>query len=256
MEYFKGKRVLVFGVANERSIAWSIAKAMHEHGARFAFTFVGDALEKRVRPLAESINADMVLPCDVGDDAQIDAVFAEVEKQWGGIDVLVHAVAFANREDLEGRFVDTSRDGFKLALDISAFSLVALARRAEPLMKEQGGTIITLSYYGSEKVVAGYNVMGVAKAALEASVRYLANDLGPAGIRINAISAGPIKTLAASGIKGFKNILGVVAEKAPLRKNVTQEDVANTALFLCSDLSAGMTGEVLHVDCGYNILGL
>ena len=252
----KDKRVVVFGVANERSIAWGIAQAMHKSGARFAFTYAGDAFEKRVRPLAESINADLVLPCDVTDESQIDAVFNAVSEKWGGIEILVHAVAFANREDLEGRYVDTSRDGFKMALDISAYSLVALARRAEPLMKPNGGAIVTLSYYGSEKVVQGYNVMGVAKAALEASVRYLAADLGPSNIRINAISAGPIKTLAASGIKGFKNILHVVEEKAPLRKNVTQEDVANTALFLCSDMGAGITGETVHVDCGYNILGL
>lgn len=256
MEFFKDKRVVVFGVANERSIAWAITEAMHKHGARLALTFVGDALEKRVRPLAESINADMVLPCDVGDDAQIESVFAAVKEKWGGVDVLVHAVAFANRADLEGRFVDTSRDGFKLALDISAYSLVAMSRAAAPLMQPNGGSIITLSYYGSEKVVAGYNVMGVAKAALEASVRYLAADLGPEGIRVNAISAGPIKTLAAAGIKGFKNILHIVEEKAPLRKNVSQEDVANAALFLCSDMGAAVTGEVMHVDCGYNILGL
>src|SRR5688572_26805861 len=253
---FENKRVLVFGVANERSIAWGIAQAMHKHGARFAFTFAGEVLEKRVRPLAEEIGAELVLPCDVTSDEQIDSVFSTVAEKWGGVDVLIHAVAFANREDLEGRYVDTSREGFKMALDISAYSLVALARRAAPLMKENGGSIVTLSYYGSEKVVAGYNVMGVAKAALEASVRYLAADLGPEGIRVNAISAGPIKTLAAAGIKGFKNILGVVAEKAPLRKNVSQEDVANTALFLCSDMGGGVTGEVVHVDCGYNILGL
>ena len=253
---FENKRVVVFGVANERSIAWGIAEGMHKHGARFAFTYAGEVLEKRVRPLAEGIGADLILPCDVTSDEQIDSVFNAINEKWGGIDVLIHAVAFANREDLEGRYVDTSREGFKLALDISAYSLVALARRAAPLMKENGGSIVTLSYYGSEKVVAGYNVMGVAKAALEASVRYLAADLGPEGVRVNAISAGPIKTLAAAGIKGFKNILGVVAEKAPLRKNVSQEDVANTALFLCSDMGAGVTGEVVHVDCGYNILGL
>lgn len=253
---FENKRVLVFGVANERSIAWGITEAMNKHGARFAFTYAGEVLEKRVRPLAEGIGAELILPCDVTSDEQIDSVFKAVEEKWGGVDVLIHAVAFANREDLEGRYVDTSRDGFKMALDISAYSLVALARRAAPLMKENGGSIVTLSYYGSEKVVAGYNVMGVAKAALEASVRYLAADLGPENIRVNAISAGPIKTLAAAGIKGFKNILGVVAEKAPLRKNVTQEDVANTALFLCSEMGGGVTGEVIHVDCGYNILGL
>jgi len=255
-QYFKDKRVLVFGVANERSIAWGITEAMHKYGARFALTFAGEALEKRVRPLGQQINADLVLPCDVTDDAQVEAVFSQVREKWGGLDILIHAVAFANREDLEGRYVDTSRDGFRRALDISAFSLVLLARHAAPLMQPNGGSIVTMSYYGSEKVVAGYNVMGVAKAALEASVRYLAADLGPEKIRVNAISAGPIKTLAASGIKGFKNILHVVEEKAPMRKNVTQEDVAHAALFLCSDLGAGVTGEVMHVDSGYNILGL
>lgn len=256
MELFKDKRVIVFGVANERSIAWAITEAMHKQGARLALTFVGEALERRVRPLGESVGAEMILPCDVGDDAQIESVFDNVREKWGGLDVLVHAVAFANRADLEGRYVDTSRDGFKLALDISAYSLVGLTRGAAPLMRPNGGNIVTLSYYGSEKVVTGYNVMGVAKAALEASVRYLAADLGPENIRVNAISAGPIKTLAAAGIKGFKNILHVVEEKAPLRRNVTQEDVANAALFLCSDLGGGVTGEILHVDSGYNILGL
>ena len=256
MNLFDGKRVLVFGVANERSIAWGISEAMHKEGARLAFTFAGEALEKRVRPLAESLGVELIEPCDVTNDQQIEAVFAEVGRKWGGIDVLIHAVAFANREDLEGTYVNTSRDGFKLALDVSAYSLVALSRQAAPLMQEKGGSIITLSYYGSEKVVSGYNVMGVAKAALEASVRYLAADLGPQNIRVNAISAGPIKTLAAAGIKGFKSILHIVEEKAPLRRNVTQEDVAKTALFLCSDLGSGVTGEVIHVDSGYNILGL
>jgi enoyl-[acyl-carrier protein] reductase I len=256
MDLFKDKRVLVFGVANDRSIAWGIAEAMHKQGARLAFTYAGEVIEKRMRPLAESIGAELILPCDVTDDAQIESVFATVNEHWAGLDVLIHAVAFANREDLEGLYVDTSRAGFKVALDISAYSLVALARQSVPLMKANGGSIVTLSYYGSEKVVSGYNVMGVAKAALEASVRYLAADLGPENIRVNAISAGPLKTLAAAGIKGFKSILHVVEEKAPLRRNVTQEDVANSALFLCSDMAAGVTGEILHVDCGYNILGM
>jgi enoyl-[acyl-carrier protein] reductase I len=256
MNLFDGKRVLVFGVANERSIAWGISEAMHKQGARMAFTFAGEALEKRVRPLAESLGAELIAPCDVTNDEQIESVFAEVGSKWNGFDVLIHAVAFANREDLEGTYVNTSRDGFKLALDVSAYSLVALSRHAAPLMQANGGSILTLSYYGSEKVVAGYNVMGVAKAALEASVRYLAADLGPQNIRVNAISAGPIKTLAAAGIKGFKTILHVVEEKAPLRRNVTQDDVAKTALFLCSDLGSGVTGEVIHVDSGYNILGI
>jgi enoyl-[acyl-carrier protein] reductase I len=254
-DLFKDKRVAVFGVANERSIAWGIAEAMHQQGARLAFSYAGEVLEKRVRPLAESVNADLVLSCDVTSDEQVVKAFQEIEAKWGGIDVLIHAIAFANREDLEGRFVDTTRSGFSVALDISAYSLVALARAAAPLM-QNGGAIVTLSYYGSEKVVPSYNVMGVAKAALEASVRYLAADLGPASIRVNAISAGPIKTLAASGIKGFKGMLHIVEERAPLRRNVTQGDVASAALFLCSDLGAGVTGEVMHVDSGYNILGM
>ena len=256
MDFFKDKRVLVFGVANERSIAWGITEAMHQQGARFCLTFAGEAFEKRVRPLAERINADIVMQCDVTSDEQTEAVFAEIDRKWGGLDVVVHAVAFANREDLEGRYVDTSREGFKSALEISAYSLVLVARHAEPRMQPNGGSIVTLSYYGSEKVVQSYNVMGVAKAALEASVRYLAADLGPEKIRVNAISAGPIKTLAASGIKGFKSMLHVVEERAPMRRNVTQEDVAQAALFLCSDMSMGVTGEVMHVDSGYNILGL
>lgn len=254
-DLFKDKRVAVFGVANERSIAWGIAEAMHKQGARLAFSYAGEVLEKRVRPLAESVGADLVLSCDVTDDAQISAAFQQISSKWGGLDVMVHAIAFANREDLEGRFVDTSRKGFGLALDISAYSLVALARAAAPLMTN-GGAIVTLTYYGAEKVVPSYNVMGVAKAALEASVRYLAADLGPDNIRVNAISAGPIKTLAASGIKGFKGMLHVVEERAPLRRNVTQEDVGASALFLCSDLGAAVTGETLYVDAGYNILGM
>ena len=253
---FEGKRALIFGVANERSIAWGISQAFHEHGARLGFTYLGDALEKRVRPLAQSVNSDLVVPCDVGDDQQIKAVFDEVKAKWGGVDVVVHSVAFANREDLEGRFVDTSRAGFQLALDISAYSLVAVAKGAEPLLAESKGNIITMSYYGAEKVVPNYNVMGVAKAALEACVRYLAADLGPSGIRVNAISAGPIKTLAASGVKGLKGLMSEAAEKAPLRMNVTPKEVAGAALFLCSDLGAGVTGETVYVDAGYNILGV
>jgi enoyl-[acyl-carrier protein] reductase I len=253
---FQDKHVLVFGVANERSIAWGISQALHAQGAKLGFTFAGEALEKRVRPLAASIGADLVLPCDVTSDEQIAQVFEQVRAQWGRLDVLVHSVAFANREDLDGRFVNTSREGFRLALDVSAYSLIALARAAEPLLSAAKGSIITLTYYGAEKVVLNYNVMGVAKAALEASVRYLAADLGPVGIRVNAISAGPLKTLAAAGIKGFRSILGFTAEKAPLRRNVTLEDVGGAAIFLCSHLGGGVTGEVIHVDSGYNILGL
>jgi enoyl-[acyl-carrier protein] reductase I len=252
---FEGKRALVFGVANERSIAWGISQALHQHGARLGFTFVGEALERRVRPLAESVGSEIVVPCDVGEDAQIDAVFREVEQRWGGLDVLVHSIAYAPREDLEGRFSDTSRAGFVTAMEISAYSLVALTRAAAPLMPN-GGSVITLTYFGSEKVVPNYNVMGVAKAALEASVRYLAADLGPQNIRVNAISAGPVKTLAASGVKGFRSMLGIVEERAPLRRNVSQAEIGGTALYLCSELGSGVTGEVVHVDGGYNILGM
>lgn len=253
---FEGRRVLVFGIANERSIAWGIAQALHEQGASFIITYAGDVLEKRVRPLAESINAELILPCDVTDDEQVERCFEQIREKWDGIDVLVHAIAFANREDLEGRFIDTSRAGFLMAQEISVFSLVHLAHHAAPLLQQRRGNIVTMSYYGSEKVVTNYNVMGVAKAALESSVRYLAADLGPDGIRVNAISAGPIKTLAASGIRGFKGILSAVEAKTPMRRNVTQADVGNAAVFLCSDLAAGVTGEIVYVDSGYNIMGL
>jgi enoyl-[acyl-carrier protein] reductase I len=252
---FEGKRVLVFGIANERSIAWGIAEAMKREGAEFIFTYAGEALERRVRPLSEQIGALALIPCDVTDDQQVDATFRQVAEMWDGFDVLIHAVAFANREDLDGRFIETSRGGFATALGVSAYSLVLLARHAERLLAVRNGSIITLSYYGAEKVIPNYNIMGVAKAALEACVRYLANDLGPSGVRVNGISAGPVKTLAAAGIRGFKTIFGVVEERAPLRRNVTQEDIGRAALFLCSDLASGVTGEILHVDSGYNILG-
>ena len=253
---FEGKRVLVFGVANDRSIAWGIAQSMHEHGARLAFTYAGEAFEKRVRPLAESVGSDLIMPCDVTDEAEVDAVFKAVEQQWGGLDVLVHSVAYANREDLDGRFLDTSREGFAKALEVSAYSLVSLSRRAAPMLVASQGNVITLSYYGSQKVVTNYNVMGVAKAALEACVRYLAADLGPEGVRVNAISAGPIKTLAASGVKGFKGLLGLAEERVPLHRNITKEDVGRAAVFLCSDLASGVTGEVIYVDSGYHIMGV
>ena len=257
MELFAGKRVLVFGVANDKSIAWGIAEAMKEQGAEFVFTYAGEALERRVRPLSEQIGALALLPCDVSNDAQVDAAFEEVARIWpDGFDVLIHAVAFAQREDLDGRFVDTSRKGFSIAMDISAYSLVLLTRKSEPFLEQRGGSVVTLSYLGAERVIQNYNVMGVAKAALEACVRYLANDLGPKGIRVNGISAGPIKTLAASGIKGFRTIFGIIEEKAPLRRNTTQQDVGRTALYLCSDLASGVTGEVIHVDGGYSILGI
>lgn len=250
-----GKRALIFGVANERSIAWGISEALHGAGAKLGFTYQGETLEKRVRPLGEGIEADLILPCDVTDQAQVKAVFQQAAERWGGLDILIHSIAFANREDLEGRFVDTGRDGFLKAIEISAYSLVTLAREAAPLMKD-GGSIVTLSYYGAEKVVPNYNVMGVAKATLEACVRYLAADLGPDGVRVNAISAGPIKTLAASGVRGFRGMLGTAEERAPLRRNVSQQEVGQTALFLCSEWGAGITGETLYVDAGYNIMGM
>ncbi len=255
MGQLTGKTALIFGVANDHSIAWGIAQAFHAEGAKVAFSYAMPTLEKRVRPLAESIGADFIELCDVTDDAQIEAVFAKAKQQLGTIDVLVHAIAFANREDLAGRFVDTSRAGFALAHDISVYSLVALARAARPLMPN-GGSILTLTYYGAEKVVPKYNVMGVAKAALEATVRYLANDLGPEGIRVNAISAGPIRTLAASGISGFRDYQRSFAGQAPLRRNVTIHDVGATAAFLCSDGANAITGETVYVDSGYNIMGM
>ena len=257
MAALAGKRALVLGVANERSIAWAITRALAREGARLALTFVGESLERRVRPLAEEAGAELVLPCDVTDDAQIEALFGEVERHWQGLDVLVHAIAFANREDLSGRFVDTGRDGFRLALDVSAYSLVALARAGAPLLRAAGGgSILTLTFAGSERVFPNYNVMGVAKAALEASVRYLAVDLGPQAIRVNAISAGPIKTLAASGIGDFRYILKWNEYNAPLRRTVTIEDVGRSAVFLLSDMGSGVTGEIVHVDAGYHVVGM
>jgi enoyl-[acyl-carrier protein] reductase I len=250
-----GKTALIFGVANDHSIAWGIAKALHAEGAEVGFSSVESLLEKRVRPLAASIGSTFLEPCDVQSDEQIRTVFARWREGHKSLDILVHALAYAKREDLEGVFVDTSREGFALALDVSAYSLVALAREARPLLRP-GASIITLTYYGAEKVVANYNVMGVAKAALEASVRYLAADLGPDGIRVNAISAGPIRTLAASGIAGFKGMYRGFAEVAPLRANITPEDVGKSALYLASDLSSAVTGETLYVDGGFNILGV
>lgn len=255
MGLFEGKTVLAFGLANKNSIAWGIIQAMHEQGAEIAISYAIPQLEKRVRPLAEQVNAKVVEECDVTDDAAIDRMFKVVENTYGTIDVLVHAVAFAEREDLDGRFIDTSRDGFKTALEISAYSLVSLAQRAEKLMPD-GGAIVTMTYYGGVAVMPHYNVMGVAKAALESCVRYLAHDLGPQGIRVNAISAGPIKTLAAAGIAGFRKMLSENEKVTPLRKNVTQEEVGKTALWLCSDWASAVTGEIVYVDAGYNILGM
>jgi enoyl-[acyl-carrier protein] reductase I len=255
MGMFDGKKVLVLGVANDRSIAWGIAEALHREGATLAFNYLNEALERRVRPLADSIGCKNVYPCDVQSDEQIDTLFETIKKEWGTIDAVVHSLAFADKEDLSNRFVNTTRAGFQLALDVSAYSLIAVAKRALPLMAEKGGSIVTLTYLGAERVVPNYNVMGVAKAALEASVRYLASDLGQHNIRVNAISAGPIKTLAASGIPEFRSMLAAFAEKAPLKRNVTTEDVGNTGLYLLGPLSSGVTGEVVYVDCGFNVMG-
>ncbi len=255
MGLLDGKKALIFGVANDHSIAWGIARALHDAGATVGFSSVESLIDRRVRPLATSIGADFVEPCDVQSDDQIRAVMAKWRDRYGEIDILVHALAFARREDLEGTFVDTSREGFALALDVSAYSLVALAREARPLLP-RGASILTLSYYGAEKVVAHYNVMGVAKAALEASVRYLAADLGPDGIRVNAISAGPVRTLAAAGIAGFKKLYGSFSDVAPLRANITPEDVGKTALWLASDLASAVTGEVIYVDGGFHAMGV
>jgi len=250
-----GKKGLIMGLANDRSIAWGIAKACAAHGAEMAFTYQGEALERRVRPLAESVNSPLVVECDVTNPDSMDTVFAEIEKTWGKLDFVVHAIAYADKEQLKGKYVDTTLENFTRSLQISCFSFTDVARRARPLMKD-GGSLVTLSYYGAEQVMPHYNVMGVAKAALEASVRYLAADLGPEGIRVNAISAGPIKTLAASGIGDFRFILKWNELNAPLHKNVTTDEVGNSGLYLLSDLSSGVTGEVHHVDAGYHTVGM
>ncbi|MSP29851.1 MAG: enoyl-[acyl-carrier-protein] reductase FabI [Acetobacteraceae bacterium] len=250
-----GKRGVVMGVANDRSIAWAIAQACAAQGAEIAFTFQGEALERRIRPLAASIGSDLVFPCDVGDEASIDAAFASIAEKWDGLDFLVHAIGFADRNYLRGRYLDTPRAAFLQALDISCYSFTAVSQRAVPMMKS-GGALLTLSYLGAERWVPHYNVMGIAKAALEASVRYLAADLGEQNIRVNAISAGPIRTLAASGIGDFRYILRWNQLNAPMQRNVTQEEVGGAGLYLLSDLSRGVTGEVHHVDCGYHIVGM
>ena len=253
MGLLTGKRGIIFGVANDMSIAWGIAQKLKEEGAELAFTYLNESLAKRVRPLAESLGSTLILPCDVASDAEIEAVFSTLKQEWGTIDFVVHAVAFANREDLKHPFSQTSRDGFKLAMDISAYSLVAVTRYAVPLMPN-GGSIITLTYLGATRAVPNYNVMGVAKAALESSTRYLAAELGEKGIRVNAISAGPIRTLAASGIANFKAKIGLMDDNAPLRRTVTQEEVGKSALYLLSDLASGVTGEVHFVDAGFNFV--
>jgi enoyl-[acyl-carrier protein] reductase I len=257
MGFLAGKRALIVGVATERSIAWGIAQAMHREGAELAFTFLNDKLKGRVVDLAQSLGVSFTLPLDVTQDAEIAAAFERLKADWGHLDILVHAVAFAPREALAGGFVaSTSREAFRIAHDVSSYSFTALARGAQPLMAGRAGALVTLSYLGAERSIPAYNVMGLAKASLEANVRFLAADLGPGGIRVNGISAGPIKTLSAAGISGFRKMLSHVGSVAPLRRNVTLEDVGNAAAFLCSDLAAGITGEILHVDSGFSTVGM
>jgi enoyl-[acyl-carrier protein] reductase I len=257
MGFLAGKRALIVGVATERSIAWGIAQAMHREGAELAFTFLNDKLKGRVVDLAQSLGVSFTLPLDVTQDAEIAAAFERLKADWGHLDILVHAVAFAPREALAGGFVaSTSREAFRIAHDVSSYSFTALARGAQPLMAGRAGALVTLSYLGAERSIPAYNVMGLAKASLEANVRFLAADLGPAGVRVNGISAGPIKTLSAAGIAGFRKMLSHVGSVAPLRRNVTLEDVGNAAAFLCSDLAAGITGEILHVDSGFSTVGM
>jgi enoyl-[acyl-carrier protein] reductase I len=257
MKILEGRTGIIFGVANKRSIAWAIAHALSEAGMRLAFTYQGERLKESVGALTATLDDALLLPCDVTSDAEIDSVFQTVGEKFGKLDTLVHSVAFAPREDLEGDFLNTSREGFRLAHDISAYSLVVLSRAATPLLeKAGGGSILAMTYLGATRAVEGYNIMGVAKASLEASVRYLATSLGPKNIRVNAISAGPVNTLAARGIKGFTGMLKHHAERAPLRRNVELEEIGNAALFLVSPMSSGITGEVMFVDCGYNVLGV
>jgi enoyl-[acyl-carrier protein] reductase I len=251
----KGKRGLIMGVANDRSIAWGIAETAHNHGAELAFTFQGDALEKRVRPLAESVGSKIVVPCDVTNMASIDETFNAIEKEWGSLDFVVHAIAYSDKNELDGMYLNTTRDNFLKTMDISVYSFTAVAQRAVPLMKN-GGSLLTMTYHGAERVMPHYNVMGVAKAALEASVKYLASDVGKSNIRVNAISAGPIKTLAASGIGDFRYILKWNELNSPLRRNVTIQEVGGAGLFLLSDLGSGVTGEIMYVDSGYNTTGM
>ena len=250
-----GKRGLVMGVANERSIGWGIAKAIATAGGQMAFTFQGDALKKRVEPLAQSVGSKLVMECDVTDEASMDKVFAQIKKEWGSLDFLVHAIAYSDKEELKGQYVETSRDNFMKTMDISVYSFTALARRAAALMSN-GGAMLTMTYYGAERVMPHYNVMGVAKAGLEASVRYLATDLGGDGIRVNSLSAGPIKTLAASGIGDFRYIMKWNEYNSPLKRNVTLDDIGGAGVYLLSDLSSGVSGETHHVDCGYHVVGM
>src|SRR6201996_5618152 len=257
MGFLAGKRALIVGVATERSIAWGIAQAMHREGAQLAFSYPNDKMKERVEPLAQSLGSKITMPLDVTVDGQVDAAFDLLKREWGQLDIVVHAVAFAPAEAIKGSFVDnTTREAFRIAHDVSSYSLTALARGAKPLMTGRDGALLTLSYLGAVRSIPSYNVMGLAKASLEANVRFMAADLGPAGIRVNGISAGPIKTLAAAGIAGFRKMLSHVAEIAPMRRNVTPENVGNAAAFLCSDLAAGITGEILYVDGGFNTVGM
>ncbi len=257
MGFLAGKRALIVGVATERSIAWGIAQAMHREGAELAFTYLNDKLKERVAPLAESLGSKVLLPLDVNQDDQIAAAFDTLKREWGTLDTLVHAVAYAPREAIAGSFIEnTTREAFRIAHDTSSYSLTALMRAALPLMEGRAGSVLTLSYLGAVRSIPSYNVMGLAKASLEANVRFLAADAGPRGIRVNGISAGPIKTLSAAGIAGFRKMLGQVAEVAPLRRNVTLENVGNAAAFLCSDLAAGITGEIVYVDAGFSTVGM
>ncbi len=257
MAFLAGKRALIVGIASQRSIASGIAQAMHREGAELAFTYQNERLESRVRGIAEELDSSICLPCDVESDSEIEAVFSELGKQWKTLDILVHAVAFAPREALKGDYLESlDREAFRIAHDISAYSFSALAKAARPLLRDHHSALITLSYLGAERVMPNYNVMGVAKASLEANVRYMAESLGPEGVRVNAISAGPMRTLAAAGIAGFRKFLGDAANNAPLRRNVSLEDVGNAAAFLCSDLALGITGEIIYVDAGFNIIGM
>ncbi len=256
MSLLAGKKALIVGVANDKSIAWGIAEAFKREGADIALTYAGETLAKRVIPLGESIGAELIVPCDVRNDEEVAAAMSAVKEKWGGLDILVHSVAFANKEELKGSFLNVTREGFITAMEVSVFSLIALAKAAAPLMEGREASILTLTYYGGQRVFPNYNIMGVAKAALEMSVRYMAEAVGPTGIRANAISAGPLKTLAAAGVGGFNQIASIVEGKAPLRRNITQEEVANAAVYLSSHLAKGVTGEVHFVDNGYNIIGL
>ena len=255
MGLLTGKRALIMGLANDNSIAWGISKAFHAQGAELCFTYVGDAIEKRVRPLAASLGVDFIEPCNVDSDSDIDNLMVAIKNRWGTFDIIVHAIGFAKKEELAGDYLNVSREGFHIAMDISVYSLTGVIKAARPLLNS-GGSVITLTYHGSQQVAQNYNVMGVAKAALEASVRYLASDLGPSNIRVNAISAGPIRTLAASGITGFKDLLKNFPDQAPLRKLVSQEEVGNMAMFLCSDLASATTGEIIYVDAGFRTVSV